>query len=186
MQGYSADKAGVQLLYFTPGLGGKLLSPFQYDVFMYSPNPGGVLICNFMCNRWPRHTFPCVFLGTIIEAIGVGLLAYALYIEDKGFIYGMMAVVGCGSGMRFMASPLHGIGLFKNLRASVIALMALAVPFGGTVGLTIMAAVFNNTSGLDSDSGFSQIRSQPEDVRAASIHGAKVITPHTNHCRTPY
>ncbi|KAH7156112.1 major facilitator superfamily domain-containing protein [Dactylonectria macrodidyma] len=131
VRGYDSDKAGIQLLYFLPGLAA--------------------------------------------GAIGIGLLGWAIYAERLGPIYGMMALVGCGSGMRFMASPLHGIGLFKNLRASVIALMAVAIPFGGTLGLTIMSSVFNNTSGLDSkESDFSQIQSQPEDVRDEAIHKAKM------------
>ncbi|KAF7537544.1 hypothetical protein G7Z17_g12829 [Cylindrodendrum hubeiense] len=157
VRGYDSDKAGVQLLYFLPGLA------------------TGVYICSFMCNKWPRMTFPSVFMGTIVEAVGVGLLGWAIYAERLGPIYGMMALVGCGTGLRFMASPLHGIGIFKNIRASVIALMAVAIPFGGTLGLTIMSTVFNNTSGLDSnESDFSQIQSQPEDIREKSIHNAKM------------
>lgn len=120
-------------------------------------------------------TFPSVLLGTVVEAIGIGLLAWGIYVERNPVVFGMMALVGCGSGMRFMASPLHGIGLFRNFRASVIALMAVAVPFGGTIGLTIMSTVFNNTSGIDSNnSDFSQIHSQPEDLRDQAIHDAKM------------
>ncbi|KAL6413801.1 putative multidrug transporter [Ilyonectria robusta] len=157
VRGYDSDKAGVQLLYFLPGLA------------------AGVYICSFMCNKWPRMTFPSVFLGTIVEAIGIGLLGWSIYAERLAPIYGMMALVGCGTGLRFMASPLHGIGLFKNMRASVIALMAVAIPFGGTIGLTIMSTVFNNTSGLDSnESDFSKIQSLPEDIRDQAIHNAKM------------
>ncbi|KAL2675062.1 hypothetical protein Neosp_011242 [[Neocosmospora] mangrovei] len=159
VRGYEPDKAGVQLLYFVPGLG------------------VGVYICSFMCNRWPRMTFPCVFLGTLVEAIGVGLLGWAIWAEKLGTIFGMMALVGCGSGMRFMASPLHGIGLFKNLRASVIGLMAVAVPFGGTIGLTIMSTVFNNTSGIDSSSSdFTEVQSSSSssELKGQAIHDAKM------------
>ncbi|CAM1504150.1 Fc.00g017410.m01.CDS01 [Cosmosporella sp. VM-42] len=157
VKGNSSEKAGRQLLYFTPGLG------------------VGVYICSFLANHWPRMTFPCVLLGTIVEAVGIGLLGWGIYVERNSVVFGMMALVGCGSGMRFMASPLHGIGLFRNFRASVIALMAVAVPFGGTIGLTIMSTVFNNTSGIDSNnSDFSQIQSQPEGVREQAIHDAKM------------
>ncbi|KAM0440773.1 hypothetical protein ACHAPT_000074 [Fusarium lateritium] len=159
VRGYKPDEAGVQLLYFVPGLG------------------VGVFLCSFMCNRWPRMTFPCVFLGTLVEAIGVGLLAWAIWAEKLGTIFGMMALVGCGSGMRFMASPLHGIGLFKNLRASVIGLMAVAVPFGGTIGLTIMSTVFNNTSGIDSSSSdFTEVQSSSSssELNEQAIHDAKM------------
>lgn len=103
------------------------------------------------------------------------MLSWALYKEHSPTIYGMMAMVGAGTGMRFMASPLHGIGLFRQHRAAVIGLMALAVPFGGTIGLTIMSTVFNNTSGLDSKtSDFSTLQDLPDGVREVAIDGAKV------------
>ncbi|KAM0564565.1 hypothetical protein ACHAPJ_000779 [Fusarium lateritium] len=134
VRGYDSDKAGVQLLYFVPGLG-----------------------------------------GTLTEAVGLGVLAWAIWADKLSTIYGMMALVGCGSGMRFMASPLHGIGLFRHLRASVIGLMAVAIPFGGTIGLTIMSTVFNNTSGLDSgDSNFSSVQSSSGEAKDQAVHDAKM------------
>jgi hypothetical protein len=123
-------------------------------------------------------TFPCVFLGTLVEAIGIGLLGWAIWADKLSTIFGMMALVGCGSGMRFMASPLHGIGLFRNLRASVIGLMSVAVPFGGTIGLTIMSTVFNNTSGIDSSSSdFTEVQSSSSsssELKGQAIHDAKM------------
>lgn len=120
-------------------------------------------------------TWPSVFLGTLIEAVGLGLLGWAIYAERLTAIYVMMALVGLGSGLRFMASPLHGIGLYRDLRASVIGLLAVAIPFGGTLGLTVMSTVFNNTSGLDANDGdFSKIQSQPAGVRDKAVHDAKM------------
>lgn len=120
-------------------------------------------------------TLPCIFLGTLTEAVGLGVLAWAIYANRLSVIYGMMALVGCGSGMRFMASPLHGIGLFRHLRASVIGLMAVAIPFGGTIGLTIMSTVFNNTSGLDSHSDFSSVHSSSGGAaNEQAVHQAKM------------
>ncbi|KAJ4271617.1 hypothetical protein NW762_000322 [Fusarium torreyae] len=134
VRGYDSDKAGVQLLYFVPGLG-----------------------------------------GTLTEAVGLSVLAWAIWADKLSTIYGMMALVGCGSGMRFMASPLHGIGLFRHLRASVIGLMAVAIPFGGTIGLTIMSTVFNNTSGLDSgDSNFSSVQSASGEAKDQAVYDAKM------------
>lgn len=135
-----------------------------------------------MCNRWPRMTFPSVFLGTLTESVGLGVLAWAIWADRLSVIYGMMALVGCGSGMRFMASPLHGIGLFRHLRASVIGLMAVAIPFGGTVGLTIMSAVFNNTSGLGSSAGeFSHVKSKGaeanEQAKMGVVWAFVAVTP---------
>ncbi|KAK2591181.1 hypothetical protein QQS21_011137 [Conoideocrella luteorostrata] len=157
VKGYSSNKAGLQLLYFVPGMG------------------VGVFLCSFICNTFPRMTFPALFLGTLIEAIGVGVLPWALYKEHLPTIFGMMAMAGVGIGLRYMVAPIHGIGIFKNHRAALIGLMAIATPFGGTIGLTIMSTVFNNASGLDYTHGdFSALRGQ-NDSRAAekAIHDAK-------------
>ncbi|KZL78850.1 major facilitator superfamily transporter, partial [Colletotrichum incanum] len=81
---WSADQAGVQLLYFTPGLG------------------VGVFISAFMCNSWPRKTFPPIFIGSILEMTGIGLLAWAIYTEHNPTVYGMMALTGVGTGLRVM------------------------------------------------------------------------------------
>ncbi|KJK74256.1 hypothetical protein H634G_10402 [Metarhizium anisopliae BRIP 53293] len=155
--GYSPDKAGLQLLYFVPGMG------------------VGVYLCSFVCNKWPRMTFPPLFFGTLIEAVGIGMLAWTLYNEHLPSIFGMMALTGVGIGLRFMVAPLHGIGIFKKHRAALIGLMAIATPFGGTIGLTIMSTVFNNTSGLDyKHSDFSKIQ-EPGDLGAAqAVYDAKM------------
>ena len=157
VEGYSSDKAGVQLLYFTPGIG------------------GGVIASSLLCNRWPRMTWPPIFFGTLVEAAGVGMMAYAMWTENTSTVYGMMALTGVGVGLRFMAAPLHGVGLFRKNRASVIGLLAVCVPLGGSLGLTIMSTVFNNTSGLDSDAtDFSEIQNQPDSLRDAAIENAKM------------
>ncbi|PHH87510.1 hypothetical protein CDD83_8757 [Cordyceps sp. RAO-2017] len=158
--GNSSDKAGLQLLYFTPGLG------------------VGVYLCAFLCNRWPRMTFPPLFISTAVEAIGIGVLAVALHAEQKGTIFGMMALVGVGTGLRFMVAPLHGIGIFNAHRASIIGLMAVATPLGGTVGLAIMSAVFNNVSGLDTKAiDFSALRTQSAGMEEQTILNIEVRAP---------
>lgn len=135
----------------------------------------GVYLCAFLSNKWPRMTFPPLFLGTNIELVGIVVLAWALYKEREPVIFGMMALVGCGMGLRFMVAPLHGIGIFRQHRAAVIGLLAIAVPFGGTIGLTIMSTVFNNTSGLDyKHSDFSKLAQLPESEQEQAIHNAKV------------
>ncbi|XP_044716474.1 major facilitator superfamily domain-containing protein [Hirsutella rhossiliensis] len=157
VKGNSPDEAGLQLLFFAPGMG------------------VGVYLCAFMCNRWPRMTFPPLFLGTITEAIGIGVLTWALFKEQSPPIFGAMAMVGAGMGLRFMVAPLHCIGIFKAHRASVIGLIAIAVPLGGTIGLTIMSTIFNNVSELDAKDGdFSRLRDQPAGVGEQAIYKAKM------------
>ncbi|EMR71915.1 putative mfs multidrug transporter protein [Eutypa lata UCREL1] len=126
---YDASDAGVQLLYYTPGLA------------------AGAYLSMLFCNTWPRQTFLPLFLGSLSEAIGVGLMAWALYFEKKGTIFAMMAVTGAGTGLRMLPGSLHAIGFFPDHVATVVSLMAVAMPFGGTLALTIMSTVFNNTSG---------------------------------------
>ncbi|CAG9949374.1 unnamed protein product [Clonostachys rosea f. rosea IK726] len=154
---YTADKAGVQLLYFTPGIA------------------VGILLCSMICSSWPRMTWPAIFLGTLVEAVGIGMMAYALYTESSPTIFGMMALVGAGGGLRMMASPLHGVGIFRQSRAAVIGLLTFATPLGGTIGLTIMSTVFNNVSNLETDGDFSAIRNMDPIAQQAAKHSAKAF-----------
>jgi MFS family permease len=134
VKAYTASQAGMQLLYYTPGIG------------------IGVCMAMFMCNVWPKQTFAPLFLGSVIEATGISVLAWALNKSHIPTIYGMMGLTGAGTGLRLMPGSLHGIGFFPNDIASVIALTAFAVPFGGTLAMTIMDAVFNNKAGFGLDS----------------------------------
>ncbi|KAL3418705.1 MFS-type transporter C16A3.17c 1 [Phlyctema vagabunda] len=130
VQGLSASKSGTQLLYYLPGLA------------------AGVYLAVCMCNWRPRQTFLPLFLGSVIEAISLTVLTWALHKEDSATIYAMIAVAGCGTGLRFMPGSLHGVAFFPNHIASVVSLVALAIPFGGTIAMTIMGSVFNNKTGL--------------------------------------
>ncbi|KAE8449250.1 hypothetical protein EG329_008417 [Mollisiaceae sp. DMI_Dod_QoI] len=146
---YTPSQAGIQLLYYTPGIG------------------VGVYSAMLMCNFYPRQTFTPLFLGSIIEATGITVLTWALHQGHKATIYGMMALTGAGTGMRFMPNSLHGIGFFPNNIASVIALTSFAVPFGGTLSMTIMGSVFNNKAGL-STSAMSSYTSSTNDLSEAA------------------
>ncbi|KAK1596067.1 major facilitator superfamily transporter [Colletotrichum navitas] len=155
----TADQAGVQLLYFAPGLG------------------VGVYASALMCNAWPRKTFPPIFIGSVLEMTGVALLAWAINTEHDPTVYGMMALTGVGTGLRLMPVQLHGIGYFPKKIAAVISLMAVAYPFGGTLGLTIMTTVFNNASGIGSDSplrNFGSLKGLPDAVQQRFTHDAKM------------
>lgn len=155
---YEADKAGLQLLCFVPGIG------------------LGVYMCAFLCNKWPRMTYPPLLLGTVIETVGIACLAWAMHKAHSPTIFGVMALAGIGMGLKFMVAPLHGIGLFKAHRASVLALVGIAVPFGGTLGLTIMSAVFNNTSGIDVKYG-DYSEASVESVKNGVVWAYVSITP---------
>jgi hypothetical protein len=101
-----------------------------------------------MCNFYPAQTFHPLFLGSVIEATGISVLTWALHNGHIATIYGMMALTGMGTGLRFMPGSLHGIGFFPNNVASVISMMSFANPFGSTIAMTLMGTVFNNKSGM--------------------------------------
>lgn len=62
----------------------------------------GVYLAMFFCNVWPRKTWYPLAIGTAIEALGITVLAVALTQGNIPTIYGMLALTGCGSGLRFM------------------------------------------------------------------------------------
>lgn len=111
-----------------------------------------------------------------------------LFEPHTNVLKGMMALSGAGTGMRFMPGSLHGIGFFPNNIASVIALTSFAVPFGGTIAMTIMDTVFNNkagssgsnsssnstaSSGMSSSNFIQSISSLPPEAQAAIRNAAK-------------
>lgn len=102
-----------------------------------------------LCNFWPRGTFLPLFLGSTIEAVGLGLLAWAMSTGHVASIYGMVAFSGVGTGLRFMPGTLHAVGFFPENIASIVSFMGIAMPFGGAVALTIMTTVYNNLAAQD-------------------------------------
>lgn len=78
-------------------------------------------------------------LGSVVEASGLGILAWALWSGHLPAIFGMMALTGAGTGLRLMPASLHAIAFFPQHVATVVALMTTALPLGGTLALTIMS-----------------------------------------------
>jgi hypothetical protein len=101
----------------------------------------------YFSNVWPRQTLPSILLGSTTSAVGTSVIAWAIDQGNVNLIYGMMALVGHGVGMRLNAASLHGLAYFPTMTASISCLVSFAMPFGGTVGLTLMSTVFNNKSG---------------------------------------
>ncbi|OGM42974.1 putative MFS multidrug transporter [Aspergillus bombycis] len=126
VEAYPASKAGVQLLYYIPGMG------------------VGVYIAIFLCNVWPAQSFFPLNIGTIISTVGLAMVVYAIHTQNTSLINGMMAITGAGTGLRFMPATLHMVGVWPEKIAPAQSLMRFAQPFGGTLCLTIMGSVFNN------------------------------------------
>jgi hypothetical protein len=126
VQTLPAGEAGRNLIYYMPGLG------------------FGAYAAMFACNVWPLQTWFPLFVGTLIEPLGVTLLAVAINHGNLPWVYGMLALTGVGSGIRFMPGTLHGIGYNRKSISSIVSLMALAQTLGGTISTTVMLNIFNN------------------------------------------
>ncbi|CRG90368.1 Multidrug resistance protein 3 [Talaromyces islandicus] len=147
VEAYPSSKSGVQLLFYIPGLG------------------AGVYSAMLMCNVWPAQTFWPLTLGTIEETIGLAMLAWAISNRNTSLVNGMMVLAGAGTGSRFMPSALHIVGVWPDKIAPAMSLMRFAQPFGGTLALTIMGAVFNNKwSSSMALSGSSSASFSPHNV----------------------
>ncbi|KAL4966515.1 putative MFS multidrug transporter [Aspergillus stella-maris] len=136
---YPASKAGVQLLYYIPGLG------------------VGVYLAILMCNTLPAQTFHPLTLGTLLETLGIALVTYGIHAQKTTVLNGMMVLAGAGTGIRMMPASLHATGVWPDRIAAALSLLRFAMPFGGTLGITIMGSVFNNklASGIASIPGVS-------------------------------
>lgn len=86
-------------------------------------------------------------LGSLTSAVGISVLAWAVHVGKTSLIYGMMALVGHGVGVRMNPASLHGLAYFPAMTAQISCLVSFAIPFGGLIGLTIMTTVFTNKSG---------------------------------------
>ncbi|KAJ5681424.1 uncharacterized protein N7477_001364 [Penicillium maclennaniae] len=131
VEGKSSGHSGLALLYFLPGLA------------------AGAYMAMFSSNVWPRQTFPALMLGSLTSAVGISVLAWAVHVGKTSVIYGMMALVGHGVGMRMNPASLHGLAYFPAMTAQISCLASFAIPFGGLIGLTIMTTVFTNKSGVE-------------------------------------
>ncbi|KAF1943232.1 MFS general substrate transporter [Clathrospora elynae] len=139
-EGYSPKKSGVQLLYYTPGLGLGLYSAM------------------FMCNSWPRQTFFPLLMGCIIEGVGLALLTYSVSIRNTTMVKVFLAVSGAGTSLRFMPVMLHAAGTWSTRISSIQSLLSFMLPLGQTVGISIMGSVFSNKF----DTFLSQISTDPQ------------------------
>jgi hypothetical protein len=125
-EGYSSSKAGVQLLYYTPGLG------------------VGVYTAMFLCNSWPRQTFFPLMWGSIVEGVGLALLTYSVSIRHQTMVKVFLAVSGAGTGLRFMPVVLHAAGVWSTRIPSMQSLLSFMLPLGETIGISMMGSVFSN------------------------------------------
>jgi hypothetical protein len=125
-EGYSSSKAGIQLLYYTPGLG------------------VGAYTAMYFCNAWPRQTFYPLFLGSIVEAVGLGVLTWAVSARKTTLVSVFLAVSGAGTGLRAMPIVIHAAGTWPGRLAAIQSVLSFTLPLGETIGISMMGAVFGN------------------------------------------
>jgi hypothetical protein len=126
VENYDAGKAGLQLLFYVPGIG------------------VGVYTAIMMCNVYPRQTIWPLLLGTLVETGAIGALSWAISARQKTAVNVLMGVAGFGTGIRFMPENLHLTGMYRDRIAVILGLLSFAGPFGGTIALTVMGSVFQN------------------------------------------
>ncbi|KAJ4352889.1 hypothetical protein N0V95_003864 [Ascochyta clinopodiicola] len=125
-EGYSSSKAGVQLLYYTPGLG------------------VGVYVAMYLCNVRPAQTFLPLFVGSIVEGVGLAVLTYAVSVRHGSLVSIFLAISGAGTGLRFMPVVLHAAGIWSTRVPAMQSLLSFMLPLGETIGISMMGAVFSN------------------------------------------
>ena len=126
VEGFDAGKAGLQLLFYVPGIG------------------IGVYTAIIMCNVHPRQTIWPLLIGTIVETGSIGALSWAIRARQRTAVNVLMGVAGFGTGIRFMPENLHLTGMYRDKIAVILGLLSFAGPFGGTIALTVMGSVFQN------------------------------------------
>lgn len=97
----SPDKAGVKLIFYTPGMG------------------AGVYLAMRMCNYYPRQTFVPLLFGSILEAVAVGILPWALYKEHIPTISGLLVLAGAGAGLRSMPGTVLCVKTFESAKTNI-------------------------------------------------------------------
>jgi hypothetical protein len=68
-------------------------------------NVVGAYLAMFCCNIWPRQTWLPLAVGTIIEPVGIIMIAVAIGLDNKTLVFGMLGLAGVGTGIRFMPGP---------------------------------------------------------------------------------
>ncbi|KAI0058079.1 MFS general substrate transporter [Artomyces pyxidatus] len=125
VNGYSATKAGTQLLFFAPGMGAGSLVALRIVHF----------------TRQPRYP---IILGGIVATVGIGIVSTAVSNNHSSLIKGSLFMSGFGIGLGVGPIATHARFSQTDERVAVVtALILFFRSFGGTVGLAQCGAVLN-------------------------------------------
>ena len=117
------------------------------------------------------------------------MITWSVTQRRVALVDGMMGLAGVGTGLRFMPITLHTAGIWPTRIAPAMSIIRFALPFGGTLALTIMGSVFNNkmasvfgsasvqgtgnSASLQTQQSLDAIRALPPDVQAMIRDQAK-------------
>ncbi|TFK50970.1 MFS general substrate transporter [Heliocybe sulcata] len=125
VEGVSATKAGVQLIYFAPGMGAGSFLSMQI----------------IRITRQPRRA---VQLGSLVMVVGLGFVSMGVDQNKRALVDGFMVMTGAGVGLSVASSILQvRFTQSEAKQARVTALTLFMRSFGGTVGLAQCGAVMN-------------------------------------------
>ncbi|KZS91099.1 MFS general substrate transporter [Sistotremastrum niveocremeum HHB9708] len=125
VSGDSARKAGVDLLWFSPGIG------------------TGVCIATTLISKLRQPKLP-IMLGGVVLPVALGLISMAINSNKPVQIKGFMLLAGVGVGLTF--GPLSIQARFKQPESRIAIVEALITFFtnlGGTISLALCATVMN-------------------------------------------
>ncbi|EIW74064.1 MFS general substrate transporter [Coniophora puteana RWD-64-598 SS2] len=114
--GLPAAQAGIQLLYFAPGMG------------------GGSWLTIAIIKRTKEPKFS-IIPGSVLLPVSLGLIQMAMKQKNQGMVNGFMAMAGVGVGMTAGSLAVQGRFIEPDHIAIVSALMLFFRTLGGTVGL---------------------------------------------------
>ncbi|KAH7102684.1 major facilitator superfamily domain-containing protein [Auriculariales sp. MPI-PUGE-AT-0066] len=124
--GLDPTEAGLQLLYFAPGMGvGSLIS--------------------MRIIRWTSQPRFSVMLGQVVMSVGIGLISWAMQRNNQTLVKVFLGVLGAGVGMSLGAASIQArYALHIRFVAVVVATCLVMQTFGGTIGIAQCAAVMNS------------------------------------------
>ncbi|KIL00693.1 hypothetical protein PAXRUDRAFT_129203 [Paxillus rubicundulus Ve08.2h10] len=123
--GYSPADAGMQLVYFAPGMG------------------AGTLISIQMISKLRQPKYP-IILGSVILPVSLGLIEWAMGNNNQTQVNGFLVFAGSGVGLTAGSLAIHARFSLPSNRVAVVNAMTLFFrSLGGTVGLAQCSAVLN-------------------------------------------
>ncbi|KAG8899769.1 hypothetical protein FRB99_006452 [Tulasnella sp. 403] len=126
VKGLSATKAGIQLLYFSPGIG------------------IGVIIAMRLIKIFLQPKYPAI-LGSCVISVGIGLITQALHTDSQTQLSGFLALTGAGIGLTFAPLALQARFSQPFSRTALVVSMNLFFrTAGGTIGLAQLSAILDS------------------------------------------